>query len=102
MKQPSGLLAAMVGSLLAVLLAPAPQIARAGADVRDVAVGYDIVCVLKINDSVWCQEGNEAWKEVEFQGRLMENRLKKLQEEEARAIRKIQETITRTQHFERI
>ena len=29
MKQPSGLLAAMVGSLLAVLLAPAPQIARA-------------------------------------------------------------------------
>jgi hypothetical protein len=41
-------------------------------------------------------------KEVEFQGRLMENRLKKLQEEEARAIRKIQETITRTQHFERI
>jgi alpha-tubulin suppressor-like RCC1 family protein len=75
MKQPSGLLAAMVGSLLAVLLAPAPQIARAGADVRDVAVGYDIVCVLKINDSVWCQEGNEAWKEVEFQGTVVDIQL---------------------------
>jgi hypothetical protein len=36
-------------------------------------------------------------KEVDFQARLMENRLKKLQEEEAKALKKIQETITRTQ-----
>ncbi len=32
----------------------------------------------------------------------MENRLKKLQDEEARAVKKIQETIARTQEFEKI
>jgi hypothetical protein len=36
-------------------------------------------------------------KEVDFQARLMENRLKKLQDEEAKALKKIHETITRTQ-----
>lgn len=32
----------------------------------------------------------------------MENRLKKLQDEEQRAVKKIQETINRTQQFEKI
>ena len=32
----------------------------------------------------------------------MENRLKKLQEEEDRAVRKIQETVNRTENFEKI
>ena len=32
----------------------------------------------------------------------MENRLKKLQDEEQRAVKKIQETIDRTQQFEKI
>ena len=41
-------------------------------------------------------------KEVEFQARLMENRLKKLQDEEEKAMKKIQETINRTQVFEKI
>jgi hypothetical protein len=35
-------------------------------------------------------------KEVEFQARLMENRLKKLQDEEEKAVKKIHETINRT------
>lgn len=35
-------------------------------------------------------------KEVEFQEKLMENRLKKLQDEEDRTIKKINSTIKRT------
>jgi len=41
-------------------------------------------------------------KEVDFQARLMENRIKKLQDEEAKALKKIHETIARTQQFEKI
>lgn len=33
---------------------------------------------------------------------MMENRLKKLQEEEDRAVKKIQETVQRTENFEKI
>ncbi len=62
----------MVGSLLAVLFAPAPQIARAGADVKDVAVGGNSICVLKLDNSVWCQEGNNAWEELDFQGTVID------------------------------
>ena len=75
MKRRSRLLTAMVGSLLAVLFAPAPQIVRAGADVRDVTLGYNLICVLKINDSVWCKDGSGAWEEVEFQGRVVDIQL---------------------------
>jgi hypothetical protein len=39
-------------------------------------------------------------KEVEFQIKLMENRLKKLQEEEEKTMKKINSTIKRTKEFE--
>lgn len=39
-------------------------------------------------------------KEIEFQEKLMENRLKKLQDEEEKTIKKINSTIKRTQQFE--
>ena len=64
-----------VSLILALLLVPAPQIARAGADIKDVAVGWDEVCVLKLNGSVWCQEKLGAWEEVKLQGRVVDIQL---------------------------
>ena len=72
MKHRSRLMTAVVSSLLAVLVSPTPQMARAGADIKDVAVGFGSICVLKLNNSVWCQEGNEDWKELDIQGTVID------------------------------
>lgn len=41
-------------------------------------------------------------KEIDFHAKLMENRIKKLQDEEDRAMKKISMTLQRMEHFERI
>lgn len=41
-------------------------------------------------------------KEVDIQMQLMENRLKRLKDEEDRAVKKIQDTIQRTQNYEKL